>query len=174
MSFTNRILASLATLACVSACASTEPLKTVPYVNLERFMGDWYVIANIPTVLERGAHNAVESYRLNPDGTVATTFTFRDGSFDGERKQYHPRGFVRDETNAIWGMQFVWPVKADYRIVYLDEDYSVTVIGRNRRDYVWIMARQPRISEQRYAAIVEKIGAMGYDLSELQKVPQQW
>ncbi|MGD8385292.1 MAG: lipocalin family protein, partial [Lysobacterales bacterium] len=84
------------------------------------------------------------------------------------------RGFVRDETNAIWGMQFVWPVKADYRIVYLDEDYSVTVIGRNRRDYVWIMARQPRISEQRYAAIVEKIGAMGYDLSELQKVPQQW
>jgi len=65
-------------------------------------------------------------------------------------------------------------VKADYRIVYLDEDYSVTVIGRNRRDYVWIMARQPRISEQRYAAIVEKIGAMGYDLSELQKVPQQW
>jgi apolipoprotein D and lipocalin family protein len=81
---------------------------------------------------------------------------------------------VRDETNAIWGMQFVWPVKADYRIVYLDEDYSVTVIGRNRRDYVWIMARQPRISEQRYAAIVEKIGAMGYDLSELQKVPQQW
>ena len=46
--------------------------------TLERFMGDWYVIANIPTPLEKGAHNAVESYRLDSNGTVATTFTFLD------------------------------------------------------------------------------------------------
>ena len=61
-------------------------------------MGDWYVIANIPTFMERGAHNAVESYALDADGTIATTFTFRDGSFEGKRKQYHPRGFVLDSA----------------------------------------------------------------------------
>jgi len=157
-----------------AACTSVAPLETVPRVDLARFMGDWYVIANIPTSLEKGAHNAVESYQLDADGTVATTFTFRDGSFDGELKRYHPRGFVRDESNAVWGMQFIWPIKADYRIVYLDEAYSVTVIGRNKRDYVWVMARQPQLPEADYAAIVDRIAAMGYDVSELQKVPQQW
>ena len=33
-------------------------------------------------------------------------------------------------------MQFVWPIKAEYLIVYLDEDYSKTVIGRSKRDFV--------------------------------------
>ena len=137
-------------------------------------MGDWYVIANIPTSIEKGAHNAVESYRLDDDGTIATTFTFRDGGFEGELKTYEPRGFVNDESNAIWGMQFIWPIKADYRIIYLDDDYQVTVIGRNKRDYVWIMARMPVIGEAEYANILAMLESVGYDVSEVQEVPQRW
>ena len=96
----NAIL-GLALVASITACSSPEPLRTVDHVDLQRFMGDWYVIANIPTAIEKGAHNAVESYQLNDDGTIATTFTFRDGAFDGEAKAYHPRGFVKDDSNAI-------------------------------------------------------------------------
>ena len=51
-------------------------MKTVDYVDIERFMGDWYVIANIPTFIEKEATNAIESYRLDKDGNIATTFTF--------------------------------------------------------------------------------------------------
>ena len=72
-------------------------------------------------------------------------------------------------TNAIWGMQFVWPIKADYRIVYLDDNYQQTIIGRNNRDYVWIMARTPSISEQDYTKLVEVVGSLGYELDALQK-----
>ena len=118
----------------LGACASNYPeMETVDYVDLERFMGDWYVIANIPTFVEKGAHNAVENYALNPDGTVATTFTFRKDSFDGKLKTYTPKGFVQNtETNALWGMQFIWPIKGDFRIVYLDDDYSQTIVARLR------------------------------------------
>lgn len=159
----------------LAACSTVEPMPTVSYVDLERFMGDWYVIANIPTALEKGAHNAVESYRLDDDGSIATTFTFRDGSFDGEQKTYRPRGFVRDRSsNAEWGMQFIWPIKADYRIVYLDDEYSVTVIGRNKRDYVWLMARDPAIPEARFQEMKQFIAGLGYDTSRLERVPQKW
>jgi apolipoprotein D and lipocalin family protein len=151
-----------------------EPLKPVERVDLERFMGDWYVIANIPTWIEEGAHNAIETYRLDDNGTIATTFTFKDGSFDGKLKTYNPRGFVSEDSNAVWGMQFVWPIKADYRIIYLDEDYSVTVIGRNKRDYVWIMAREPVIPENEYAAILDMLKSVGYEADKVQRVPQQW
>ena len=158
----------------VSACSSMPPIEPVDSVDLDRFMGDWYVVANIPTFLEKGAHNAVESYELNADGTVATTFTFRDGAFDGPVKTYTPRGFVQSDSNAVWGMQFIWPIKADYRIVYLDEAYSTTVIGRNKRDYVWIMAREPQIPAVRYDQIVAMLDDVGYDVSEIQQVPQRW
>ena len=160
----------------LSACASKGPeMKTVDYVDLDRFMGDWYVIANIPTFLEKGAHNAVETYALNDDGTIATTFVFRDGSFDGEKKRYTPKGFVRDDgTNAHWGMRFIWPIKADYRIVYLNEDYSQTIIARQKRDFVWIMARTPEISAEDYNKLIDFAASIGYDVSEIERVPQRW
>ena len=71
-------------------------------------------------------------------------------------------------------MQFVWPIKADYRIIYLDNDYSVTVIGRNKRDYVWIMAREPSIPAPEYAEILSMLETTGYDPGEIQLVPQKW
>lgn len=162
-------------LLTIAGCGSQPELKPVEYVDIDRFMGDWYVIANIPTFLEKGAHNALENYRRDEDGTIATTFTFRDGAFDGKRKQYNPRGFIRDEqSNAVWGMRFVWPIKADYRIVHLDEDYSQTIIGRNKRDFVWIMARTPTIPDEDYAELVGLIDEMGYDVTQLERVPQRW
>ena len=156
-------------------CSSQPPMPTVDYVNINRFMGDWYVIANIPTFIETEAHNAVENYRLNDDGTVATTFTFNDGGFDGDKKAYRPKGYIIDTaTNATWGMQFIWPIKADYRVVYLDEDYSQTIIGRKKRDYVWVMARTPSIPEAEYQQLVQVIAKLGYDTDKLRKVPQRW
>jgi apolipoprotein D and lipocalin family protein len=161
--------------ASLAACSGHPPMPVVDHVDLPRFMGDWYVIANIPTFIERGAHNAVENYRLDADGTIATTFTFRDGAFDGPRKRYQPRGFVLDpESNALWGMRFVWPVKADYRIVYLDDDYRVTIIARKQRDYVWLMAREPELDPAHYERLKAFIAELGYDTSELQRVPQRW
>lgn len=159
----------------LAGCASGGPeMKTVAYVDLDRFMGDWYVIANIPTFLEKGAHNAVERYDLNDDGTIATTFTFNADSFDGELKEYTPKGFIKDtETNALWGMRFIWPIKADYRIVYLDEDYTQTIIGRQKRDFVWVMARSPDISEADYQRLVDEVERLGYDLSKLERIPHK-
>jgi len=170
------LLAMIAALL-LTGCQSMPktPITIVEHVDLQRFMGDWYVIANIPTFIEDGAHNAVESYRLAEDGTIETTFTFRVGSFDGPEKRYNPRGFVVENTgNAVWGMQFIWPFKADYRIVHLATDYSVTMIGRQKRDYIWIMARTPGIPDTDYADLVRKVAALGYDITGLRKVPQRW
>lgn len=154
---------------------SRDPLQTVDHVNLDRFMGDWYVIASIPTFIEKDAYNAVESYELKDDGRIGTTFTFRAGGFDGREKRYTPTGFVTDRhSNAVWGMQFIWPFKAEYLVTYLSEDYGVTVISRNKRDYVWIMARTPQIPAATYQALVDRVKAQGYDISQLREVPQSW
>ena len=169
-----KLVASVVLLTVLNACSSQPPMATVTQVDLPRFMGDWYVIANIPTFLEKDAYNPVESYALNADGTIATTFTFNKGSFGGEEKIYQPKGFIRNaDSNAEWGMQFIWPIKADYRIVYLDKDYQYTVIGRNSRDYVWIMARSAQISDQIYGELRAFVTDLGYDPELLRKAPQQ-
>jgi apolipoprotein D and lipocalin family protein len=169
------LLAILAATVLGGCAAKGSEMKTVDHVDIERFMGPWYVIANIPTFLEKGAHNAVETYSLNDDGTIATNFTFRKDGFDGKAKEYNPKAFVLDdESNARWGMRFVWPIKADYRIVHLDDEYATTVIGRQSRDFVWIMARTPTISDLEYDQLVAFVESIGYDISKLERVPQRW
>jgi apolipoprotein D and lipocalin family protein len=149
-----------------------KPIHTVESVDLKRFMGDWYVIASIPTFIETDAYNAVESYQLAEDGAIETTFRFNKGGFNGPEKTYRPRGFIEDrQSNAVWGMRFIWPIKAEYRIIYLSEDYEQTIIGRTKRDYVWIMARKPLIPEQNYQQMLKFLAEQGYDLGKLRRVP---
>jgi apolipoprotein D and lipocalin family protein len=172
--FTKRLLMMTILATILSSCASTKlaNIATVPQVDLPRFMGDWYVIAAIPTMIETESYNAIENYRLAHDGTIATTFTFNKGRLDGPVKTYQPTGFVVKNTgNALWGMQFIWPIKAEYKIAYLDDKYTQTIIARNARDYVWIMARTPSISDTEYTKLREFVANLGYDLKQLRKVP---
>ncbi|MFZ4503485.1 MAG: DUF1566 domain-containing protein [Methylovulum sp.] len=52
-------------IALISGCANQNPpIKPVSSVDLNQYMGDWYVIAFIPTVFETDVYNAVEFYQL--------------------------------------------------------------------------------------------------------------
>jgi len=169
------IYLTIALLMVTGCSASLPPLKTVDKVDIKRFMGPWYVIACIPTFIETDSYNGIETYRLDADGSIDTVFTFNKGGFDGPLKRYNPRGFIVDTVNnSTWGMQFIWPIKAEYLITHLNEDYSQTVIGRNKRDYVWIMARTPQIPEDDYQKLVKDLEDQGYDISKLRKTPQRW
>lgn len=163
----------------LSGCSMTNPrqapLPTVAHVDLQRMMGDWYVIANIPPWVEKDAVNSVENYRLDEDGNIPTTFSYNKKTFDGPRKTLTSKAFVVNrQTNAEWGVQFIWPIKAEYLIVWLAEDYSAVIVGRSKRDYLWLMARQPQIPEAQYRMLKQRIGEMGYDTKLLQLVPQRW
>ena len=103
------LLAVLTVAACTSNPSAPLP---EPQVDLDRYMGDWYVLASIPTPLETNAYDAIERYRLADDGTVETTFTYSNGSHDGEQREYTATGFVtEDPSNAVWEMQFLWPFR---------------------------------------------------------------
>lgn len=172
---TTRRLLGLAASLLAAGCASHPPLPTVESVDLDRFMGDWYVVGHIPAASESEAYNAVESYRRGDDGEILTTYTYRDGGFDGPIEVMQPVGSVRDEeTNATWGMEFLWPFSFEYLITWLDADYTATIIGRTARDYAWIMTRDPNPSESHYAKLVAELERQGYDTSRLRRVPQRW
>lgn len=158
--------------ALLAGCASQPTIPPVAHVDLPRFMGDWYVIAHIPSRAERDAYDAVESYRLGDDGRILTTYRQRVGGFDAPVETMTPVGTVVEGTgNAVWGMQFVWPIRAEYVIVDLAPDYSRTIIGRSKRDHVWLMARTPQLPKAELDAAIARIAALGYDTRHLRMVP---
>ena len=139
-------------------------------------MGDWYVIANIPTSIERDALNAVESYRLDSDGSIATTFTFREGGFDGKVKTLLParlRARHRLERRLGHAVRVAHQGRLPHRV--REPDYQRTIIGREKRDNVWIMARTPQIADGRLEELRDRVGARGIRHERsLRRVPQQW
>lgn len=167
------LMIATSTTACRSGTVKPTVTTAAP-VDVDRFMGDWYVIAHIPSFPERDAYAAVESYARLPDGRIQTTFRFRKGALDGPEKTMHPIGKVEPGSGgAVWGMQFVWPIQAEYVISFVDADYQQTIVARSKRDYVWLMARTPTISDTDYQTRLRQIEALGYDMSKIRRVPQQ-
>jgi apolipoprotein D and lipocalin family protein len=156
-------------------CVSRPPLPTAGVIDLPRFMGSWYVVGHTPLLVDKQAYNAVEHYALAEDGRILTTYQFRDGSVDGRLKTYKPTGFVHDpETRAEWRMQFVWPFKAAYTVLYLSDDGQHTIIAHPNRKYAWIMSRSPAPAEEDYEAMLDRLEQAGFDRSRIRRVPHDW
>ncbi|WP_448100720.1 lipocalin family protein [Luteibacter jiangsuensis] len=175
MKLPQALLLACAAMINTTACATKlPPIVPVAHVDLSRYMGSWYVIAAIPTRFETEAYDAVETYTLEPNGDIATLFHFRKGSFDGKLKEFRTTGIVKPGTgNAVWGVRVFWPLKAQYVVAYLKDDYSQVIVARDARDYVWVMARTPTISEADYDALLDKVKALGYPMDKIRKVPQR-
>ncbi len=171
-----RLLAAVPVGLLLGACSVMPPeqFPRMDSVNVDRYMGGWFVIAHIPPGVVSDSYNNIERYQRGEGNRINTVYTYRDGGFDGEAKRMEPTGFVLDEGDgAVWAMQFIWPIKMEYTIAYVDAAYETTIVARSKRDWVWIMARRPQIDEATYQGLVQRVEALGYNISQLRKVPQQ-
>lgn len=162
-------------LVLLAGCASPAraPLRTVAQVDLNRYMGDWHVIAHIPYLLERGKVATLDRYAPRPDGRMENIFIFRKGSFDAPEQQWRGISWVHDRTtNAEWRVQFIWPFRATYLVIDLDPDYRWAVIGHPSRNYLWVLARARSLPAEVYDGILARAAAQGYDPKRVAKVPQ--
>jgi apolipoprotein D and lipocalin family protein len=154
-------------------CSIINPVfsydKTVDYVDIERFMGDWYVVAGRFSPLEKDVYNAVESYKWNEkSGRIDIGFNYNKGSLTGPVKSIPQKGWVfNTQTNAHWKVSPLWPFKFDYLIIALDLDYEWTVIGVPSEKYLWIMTRHPHMPKDKIDAIVEELNSKNYNTKNL-------
>ena len=149
-----------------------EPVPRARNVDLGRYMGPWFVLGGIGLWIEKGAHDAMETYAKNPDGSIATIFQFRKDAFDGTVETKPILAWADPSTgDAEWRVRTIWPLKQQYVISHVEPDYSVAIVARDSRDYVWILSRTPRISDEDFERYRKQIAAMGYDLSQFSKYP---
>lgn len=175
-----RRIAGLVWALVATGCtpATTErlhlpPLATVARVDLSRYLGTWFEIANFPQSFQRGCTATTATYTLRPDGEIDVLNRCRKGSIDGKEKTALGRARVVDRTtNAKLEVSFFRPFWGDYWIVDLADDYSYAVVGHPGRDYLWILSRTPTMPEATYQAIVRRLEAQGYETSRLVRTLQ--
>merc|ERR1712232_1134545 len=147
-------------------------------IDLQRFMGRWYVIANIPTFFDKGTINNTEDYSWDSGrDKVQISFGYAKPG-QNKRSELLQRASVVNESKTRWSLSpklcVYMPVAIPYLIIHCAQDYSTTIIGVPDRKYVWIMARSPEIHDSTYEALLERVRDNGYDTKHLVKVPQVW
>jgi apolipoprotein D and lipocalin family protein len=145
-------------------------------LDLQKFMGDWYVIARIPTFFETGSVNAMECYSWNKQNQrIDVDYHHNVGGPRGPVRHYPQKAWVSDlETNCEWKIQFFWPLKFTSRIEFFDPDYQWSILGTPSKKNVWVLSRKPVMDESLFLKLAEDLRAIGYNIDKLKKVPQIW
>ncbi|WP_347555755.1 lipocalin family protein [Robbsia sp. KACC 23696] len=163
---------------CTSQPANPNPRAAVPLstvaVDLPRYMGRWYVIANIPYFAERGFVGSRAEWKLRSDGRIDDAFVGRKGGFDGPEKRYQFLDRVKEGSGGgAWRVRLFWPIYVSQLTLYVDPDYRYTLIGYPDKSLGWIFSREPDMDDATYRALLARFHAMGYDTSQFRRIPQK-
>jgi apolipoprotein D and lipocalin family protein len=166
-------------LILLSGCASKDvngmkPLETVNFVDLGRYVGQWYEIARYHHRFQEGCVGSKANYSLRDDGKITVINECYDKSFSGKLRAVKGKAWVVDkETNARLKVSFFWPFSGDYWIIDLGQDYEYAVVGHPNRKYLWVLSRTPSLDENVYQSILTRLQKQEYDISKLIKTDQK-
>ena len=143
----------------------------VENLDIERFMGRWYVIALIPNWIEENATNSYDDYKLNKDGTISITYK---AIKNGKERTIKQKGTILNNS-ARWEIEFLKPwipfYKAPYEVILLDENYEYMAVGYPDNSFGWIMARNTLIDINIYNNILNELNQnFGYEKNKFKKV----
>ena len=153
---------------------SAAPLEAVPFVDLTRYIGQWYEISNYPHRFQEGCVGSRATYSMREDGKITVLNECYEGSFSGKLRNAKGTAEVVDrKSNAKLKVSFFWPFSGDYWIIDLGKDYEYAVVGHPARTYLWILSRTKKMDEKRYREILERLEAKGYDTTKLSSTRQE-
>lgn len=148
--------------------AEHDLLEVVSHVELQSYLGKWYEIAHLPFRFEEGCTDITATYSLSKDGKGVNVLNecLRNGTL----KQAKGKAKVVDKsTGAKLKVTFFWPFSANYWIIDLGRDYDFALVGTPDRKYLWILSRTRQMDDTRFAQLVERAKAKGFDVESLIK-----
>jgi apolipoprotein D and lipocalin family protein len=162
-------------LAAASAQAQntkTDELKTVSFVDLQRYGGMWYEIARYPNKSQKqcvGNTTATYNFKADGEAQVVNKCLTKEGRIEDETGTAK---ITDRQTNAKLKGSFAWLSSAPYWVIDLDENYQYAVVGNPDRKHLWILSRTPEMKDSTYQNILRKIEIAGYNPAKLEKTPQ--
>lgn len=139
----------------------------VEKVDIMAYAGKWFVITALPGTVHQNWKDTTETYVIHPDGYYAVFTTYKVSGDPSQRYVRSKLFVVRGSGNAEMKSQFVWPVRMDYWIIELAEDYSYSVVGHPKHKQLSILSRKPNLDPELLAEIVERCRLKGYHTAEL-------
>ncbi|WP_428945006.1 lipocalin family protein [Pantoea sp. FN060301] len=173
MSLWKMVAAGGAALLSV-ACSTTPPKGVTPVAgfNAERYLGSWYEIARLDHRFERGLTQVTATYSKREDGGLKVV----NRGFNEKKQRWQESVgkayFTGPADRAALKVSFFGPFYGGYNVIALDDAYQHALVCGPNRDYLWILARTPEITDEVKASLLTKARQAGFDVSKLIWVKQ--
>ncbi len=162
----------LITVAVLGASGGSTPI-TAAHVDLSRYSGRWYTIANKPSWFEEGCTGSTTDYTLLPNGEMKVVNRCHKGSLDGPVKTHTGKAWVVEpRTNAKLKVRFYWFFTSDFWIFDVSPDYQTAIIGTPDGHHLYLISRTPVVSKTDYKHMIARADEKGLDTSRLHKILQ--
>ena len=168
-------------ISSFNACAqgSDVPVKTIPTLDVQRYLGTWYEVAKYPNWFQKKCiSNTKAVYSVRTDGNlkVLNSCKTADGDVseaEGVARQIGGKDSPKLEVRfaPAW-LSFIPMVWGDYWIIDLDSQYQIAVVSDPRREYLWILSRSPQIDRKSYEDLLQRLQAQHYDVRKLELTTQ--
>lgn len=156
-----------------------QSVKTIPSIDVARYLGTWYEIAKFPNWFQRKCLSGTNAnYQLKEDGNVKVTNRCKVEGGEmaqaiGTARQIggatSPKLEVRFAPDWLASLPFVW---GDYWVIDLDSQYQLAAVSDPRREYLWILSRTPKVNQKSYDDLLQRLITQQFDLSQLSFTPQ--
>lgn len=142
-------------------------VKAVRPLDVKKYMGKWYEIARIDHLYEKGLNKTTAEYAVDKDGSILVT-----------NRGYNPRNgkFVEAHGKAVFAdspeegklkVSFFGPFSAGYNVIQIDKDYHNALIAGEDFDHLWLLSRNPIMSNEVKKSLLDTAVSYGYDVSRL-------
>lgn len=138
----------------VEKFSSKKEVKTVSYVDLDKYSGVWYEIARLPNNFETDSYNVTTEYKVKYDHVeVINSANRKDGSLNQVIGVAKPK----DYSNSKLEVTFFWPFKGEYNIIDIGDNYEYSVVAGSDNKYLWILSRTPQMDKTVLSSILSKL-----------------
>jgi apolipoprotein D and lipocalin family protein len=174
------LLSLVVSQPAVSASGDPMPLATIAALEVPRYMGRWYEIAKYPNWFQKKCMGDTSAaYNLKPEGTVEVINRCRleNGEWNeavGLARQIGgPTSPKLEVRFAPAWLSFIPAVWGDYWVIDLDPAYQLVAVSEPRREYLWVLSRNPQVSKEAYEALLERLRGLGFDPGKLETTIQR-
>jgi apolipoprotein D and lipocalin family protein len=163
----------LALALAATTFANDAPLKTVDFVDLNKYTGKWYEIARYENRFQKKCTaNVTAEYTRKSNGDIEVINSCKKA--DGSMMDAKGKAKIVDKnTNAKLKVSFFWIFYGKYWVIDLDKDYRYAVVSEPGRNYLWILSRTPQLDSATYDGIVSRLQKNGFDTSKLKRTEQK-
>lgn len=142
----------------LSTLLSANTPLPVPYVDAKAFSGLWYEVARTYNSHEKDCVAATVEYELQKNNTYKVYNRCFQNVIGGDLIEYKGKAKPSDgRSMSKIDMTYFYIFTQEYRVIHLENDYSAAVVADKELEQVWIISRKPKLSAQKFHAILAKL-----------------